>query len=100
MTCILYVVLCGDLMAFAFPGSFQPTTWMVFATFCLIPCAFLKDLHAVSETSFWCTIAHVIINAIILGYCLLHIGDWKWGEVQTNFDFKKFPTVLGIVVFR
>lgn len=54
MTCILYVVLCGDLMIGSFPtGVLDQRSWMMIATIILLPCAFLKDLRSVSTLSFW-----------------------------------------------
>lgn len=83
MTCILYVVLCGDLMIASFPSnSFDQKCWMMMSIMLLLPCAFLKDLQSVSLLSFWCTIAHIAINIIIFGYCFLHIGDWYWSKVS------------------
>ena len=41
----------------------------------LLPCSFLKNLHHVSSLSFWNGIVHVVINAIILGYCLLRYKE-------------------------
>lgn len=49
MTCILYVVLCGDLLIGSFPdGMIDQRSWMMLCTMLLLPCAFLTDLHAVS----------------------------------------------------
>jgi vesicular inhibitory amino acid transporter len=38
MTCILYVVVCGDLMAGTFPeGAIDTRSWMMFVGIFLIP---------------------------------------------------------------
>jgi vesicular inhibitory amino acid transporter len=87
MTCILYLVLVGDLLEGCFPAAV------------LLPCAFLMDLTAVSRLSFWNTISHIIINIIILLYCMTQIGRWAWGSVRITFDINTFPTVIGVVVF-
>ncbi|UYV60841.1 SLC32A1 [Cordylochernes scorpioides] len=100
MTCILYVVLCGDLMIGTFPdGPVDQRSWMMICTMLLLSCAFLRKLTAVSWLSFWCTVAHIFINVAIVGYCLSRAPDWAWGKVQTKIDFHMFPVTLGIVVF-
>jgi vesicular inhibitory amino acid transporter len=65
----------------------------------LIPCAFLKNLHHVSTLSFWCTVAHFLINLIVVAYCLACIGQWGWGQVSFSLDMDTFPISLGIIVF-
>lgn len=100
MTCILYIVLCGDLMVGSFPDSpIDQRSWIMIFTMILLPCAFLRDLRSVSMLSFWCTMAHLFINVIILGYCLLCAGDWGWGKVSWSINMDKFPVTMGIVVF-
>ncbi|EFA06315.1 vesicular inhibitory amino acid transporter [Tribolium castaneum] len=100
MTCILYVVVCGDLMIGTFPdGAIDTRSWMMLVGIFLLPLAFLKTLQSVSLLSFWCTMSHILINAIILGYCLLYIGDWGWGKVKWSLDLENFPISLGVIVF-
>uniref|UniRef100_T1JBV7 Vesicular inhibitory amino acid transporter n=1 Tax=Strigamia maritima TaxID=126957 RepID=T1JBV7_STRMM len=100
MTCILYVVLCGDLMFGTFPkGSLDKESWMMVAGMFLLPCAFLKNLRSVSFLSFWCSMVHLVINIIILGYCLTQAGTWAWSKVQMKIDIYYFPISLGIIVF-
>lgn len=83
MTCILYVVLCGDLLIGSFPESaIDQRSWMIICGMALLPCCFLKDLRAVSTLSFWCTACHLVINAVIFGYCFLQIGDWAFAKVR------------------
>jgi vesicular inhibitory amino acid transporter len=54
MTCILYVAMCGDLMHFSFEFVVVDIrSWMMICGIVLLPCAFLRDLHAVSTLSFW-----------------------------------------------
>lgn len=43
--------------------------------------------------------SHILINAIILGYCLLYIGDWGWSKVKWSVDWENFPISLGVIVF-
>nr|CAD7395602.1 unnamed protein product [Timema cristinae] len=100
MTCILYVVVCGDLMVGTFPeGSIDTRSWMMLIGIFLIPLGFLKSLHHVSVLSFWCTMSHLVINAVILGYCLLEIPDWGWAKVKWSIDMENFPISLGVIVF-
>ena len=100
MTCILYVVLCGDLMIGTFPdGIIDMRAWMMLCSITLIPCALLKNLQSVSTLSLWCTIIHFAINAIIFAYCFIQIGDWYWDRVTFSLDPSTFPVCLGIVVF-
>lgn len=65
----------------------------------LIPLAFLKSLASVSILSFWCTMAHLVINAVIVGYCLLEISEWGWSKVKWTIDMENFPISLGVIVF-
>ena len=100
MTCILYVVLCGDLMMGAFSRGFVDTrSYMMASGLVLLPCAFLKNLHHVSSLSFWNGVVHTVINAVILGYCLLRINDWGWSKVTLTIDILSFPIALGVIVF-
>ena len=99
MTCILYVLLCGDLLDGSFPDTTDLSSWIVLSTFFLIPCAFLTTLTAVSCLSFWCTMAHMAINAIIILYCLTRMREWRFSDVQIEIDIWTFPISLGIIVF-
>ena len=103
MTCILYLVLCGDLLTNIFPTNMEKgvntTMWTVVATFFIIPCAFLRDLKAVARLSLGNAVAHVIINVIVLGFCITHIGSWHWSQVKLVVDVKRFPVSMGIVIF-
>ena len=100
MTCILYVLLCGDLMVGVFPDSpFGLPSWIMMCSVILLPCAFLRSLRHVSLLSFWCTVAHMIINAIILIYCFTRVREWKWDDVLVKIDIWTFPISLGIVIF-
>ncbi|XP_052090311.1 vesicular inhibitory amino acid transporter-like [Mytilus californianus] len=102
MTCILYILLCGDLIIGCFRESESPldlSYWIMISAAFLLPCAFLQTLKSVSWFSFWCTVAHLVINAIILVYCFSRINDWKWSEVQVSINIWTFPISLGVVVF-
>ena len=100
MTCILYVVLCGDLMIGSFPdGPIDARSWMMISGIVLLPCGFLNNLHHVSTLSFWCMITHLIINFIIFAYCLGNAPTWAWSKVRFRIDVLQFPIALGIIVF-
>lgn len=100
MTCILYVVVCGDLMVGSFPeGAIDTRSWMMLIGLFLIPLGFLKSLHHVSVLSFWCTMSHIVINVVILGYCLLEMPDWGWSKVRWSVDLENFPILVGVIVF-
>ncbi|OWR55661.1 amino acid transporter [Danaus plexippus plexippus] len=96
-----YVSIAKEyLMIGTFPdGSIDTRSWMMLIGIFLLPLAFLKSLKSVSMLSFWCTMSHLIINAIVLGYCILNIGDWGWSKVKWTLDFENFPISLGVIVF-
>ncbi|XP_076462094.1 vesicular inhibitory amino acid transporter-like [Babylonia areolata] len=100
MTCILYVLLCGDLIEGSFPDTpLDLTSWIMVSTVPLLACAFLTSLRKVSWLSFWCTVAHMLINLIILIYCFTQAGHWHWREVKLRIDIWTLPIALGIIVF-
>ena len=100
MTCILYVLLCGELMIGILPDTpLDLNLWIMISSIFLLPCAFLKSLRHVSWLSFWCTVAHMFINAIIIIYCFTTVGDWKWNEVPVKINIWTFPISLGVVIF-
>ncbi|KAJ3602600.1 hypothetical protein NHX12_030352 [Muraenolepis orangiensis] len=100
MTCILYVVVSGNLMYNSFPNMpVSQKSWAIIATVALLPCAFLKNLKAVSKFSLLCTMAHFVINVLVIAYCLSRARDWAWDKVKFYIDVKKFPISIGIIVF-
>ncbi|VDP50584.1 unnamed protein product [Soboliphyme baturini] len=100
MTCILYVVICGDLLESSFSSAtINKMGWMLLCTALLIPCAFIENLVVVSKLSFWNTVSHVIINLIVIAYCFTEVSSWSLSSIKFTFDIKIFPTVLGIIVF-
>ncbi|XP_035236901.1 vesicular inhibitory amino acid transporter-like [Anguilla rostrata] len=100
MTCILYVVVSGNLMYNSFPSlPVSQKAWSIIATAALLPCAFLKNLKAVSKFSLLCTLAHFVINVLVIAYCLSRARDWAWDKVKFYIDVKKFPISIGIIVF-
>lgn len=100
MTCILYLVLCGDLLYNTIRHTpLRESAWTLIACFLVLPCAFLRNLKAVSRSSFGNAIAHVIINVIILGFCFAQAGHWHWKDTSLRIHIHYFPVSLGIVVF-
>ncbi|XP_072371115.1 vesicular inhibitory amino acid transporter [Scyliorhinus torazame] len=100
MTCVLYVVVSGNLMYNSFPNlPISQKSWSIVATAVLLPCAFLRNLKAVSKFSLLCTLAHFVINVLVIAYCLSRARDWAWDKVKFYIDVKKFPISIGIIVF-
>ncbi len=92
MTCILYVVVSGNLMYNSFPNlPVSQRSWAIIATAALLPCAFLKNLKAVSKFSLLCTIAHFIINILVIAYCLSRARDWAWDKVEVLHRRQEVP---------
>ena len=100
MTCILYLVLCGDLFVGSFPDSpLDHSSWTIISCMMLIPCAFIRSLKFVSRLSLCNAIVHVVINLIIVLYCLTQIKDWDFSKVEIKINIWSFPVSLGIIVF-
>lgn len=100
MTCILYLVLCGELMEGSFPDSpVDLRSWIMISTAFLLPCAFLQTLRHVSFLSFWNAVTHLLINAIIIIYCLTLVPQWEPKKVEFGIRLTYFPISLGIIVF-
>jgi vesicular inhibitory amino acid transporter len=99
MTCILYLVLCGDLFVGSFPESLDHSSWTIISCMFLIPCAFIRSLKFVSRLSFCNAIVHLAINAIIVLYCLAKINEWDFSKIELKINIWSFPISLGIIVF-
>lgn len=100
MTCILYVLLCGDLLKGSFSTESIPLSgWICLSTIPLLFCAFLKTMRRVSWLSLWCSIAHLLINIIIIIYCLTLVKQWQPRAVKISPDIWTVPISLGIIVF-
>ncbi|VDK41391.1 unnamed protein product [Gongylonema pulchrum] len=108
-TCIIYIVIAGDLLQSCVP-SVDKSAWMMFVTTVLLGCAFLESIRVVSNLSLANAVSHLIINAIVLFYCMLQlnscnstsslqISTWVWSEVPFTFHIRTMPTVIGVVVF-
>lgn len=100
MTCILYLVLCGDLFVGTFPNlGLNHSIWTTLSCMVLIPCAFIRSLKFVSKLSFYNAIVHVLINAIIVIYCFTKITSWDFSKIEISINIWTFPISLGIIVF-
>uniref|UniRef100_A0A0R3RJC4 Aa_trans domain-containing protein n=1 Tax=Elaeophora elaphi TaxID=1147741 RepID=A0A0R3RJC4_9BILA len=89
-TCIIYIVIAGDLLQSCIP-SLDKSALMMLVTAALLGCAFLESIRVVSNLSLINAISHLVINAIIFIYCLF--------QVPFTFDIRTMPTVIGVVVF-
>lgn len=65
----------------------------------LLACALLDSLILVSQLSFANAVSHLIVNAIMLIYCLSEIRNWSLGSVTFRLDIQTLPTMIGVVVF-
>lgn len=100
MTCILYVLLCGDLLKGSFKVQSMPlSAWITIGTVPLLFCAFIKTMRRVSWLSLWCSVAHMLINIIIVIYCLTLANQWQPQAVKINPSIGTMPIALGIIVF-
>ncbi|PAV86950.1 hypothetical protein WR25_25618 [Diploscapter pachys] len=90
-TCIIYVVLAADLMQGCFP-SIDKAAWMMLVSAVLMPCAFLDSLILVSQLSFANAISHLIVNAIMLIYCL------SQQEISNSLPNQGFKTLVNLVL--
>uniref|UniRef100_A0A4W3JIK5 Vesicular inhibitory amino acid transporter n=1 Tax=Callorhinchus milii TaxID=7868 RepID=A0A4W3JIK5_CALMI len=100
MTCVLYVVVSGNLMYNSFETlPISQKSWSILSAALLLPCAFLRNLKAVSKFSLLCTLAHFVINVLVIAYCLSRARYWAWDKVKFYIDVKKFPISIGIIVF-
>uniref|UniRef100_A0A158R3X2 Aa_trans domain-containing protein n=1 Tax=Syphacia muris TaxID=451379 RepID=A0A158R3X2_9BILA len=97
-TCIIYIVIAGDLLQGCFP-SIDKTAWMMLVATSLLACSFLDSLQVVSNLSLVNAISHLIVNAILVFYCLGQISSWVWSEVSLFPDPRIVPTVFGVVIF-
>lgn len=94
------MVLCGELFSGSFPQlNFPVRYWICFSCLLTIPYSFIRSLRLVSRLSAGNAVVHLIINMIILIYCLTQATHWDWSKIQLRINFSSFPTSLGIIVF-
>ncbi|CAF4047716.1 unnamed protein product [Rotaria magnacalcarata] len=81
MTCILYLVLCGELLAGSFPQFHIPVRyWICISCIFTLPYSFIRSLRLVSRFS-------------------AEAWKWDWSKIQFRINIASFPTSLGIIVF-
>ncbi|XGW14624.1 hypothetical protein V3C99_000700 [Haemonchus contortus] len=97
-TCIIYLVLAADLLQSCFPSIDKPA-WMMLVSAILLACAFLDSLVVVSQLSFANAISHLVVNAIMMIYCLAKVRSWSISSVTFALDINTLPTMIGVVVF-
>uniref|UniRef100_A0AC35G896 Amino acid transporter transmembrane domain-containing protein n=1 Tax=Panagrolaimus sp. PS1159 TaxID=55785 RepID=A0AC35G896_9BILA len=97
-TCILYLVLAGDLLQGCIPSVDRPA-WMMLVSAVLLGAAFLDDIRIVSHLSLANAVSHLIINAILVIYCLSQIGNWELSSVVVFPSIRLLPTMVGVVAF-
>ncbi|XP_072136810.1 vesicular inhibitory amino acid transporter [Mobula birostris] len=100
MTCILYLVVSGNLMVHSFPQiPVSEETWFVIAIVMLVPCIFIENLQIVSKLSLLCSVVHLVVLCIIITYCMMQMGKWSWRKVKFSVDFEKFLVSVGVIIF-
>ncbi|CAB3402698.1 unnamed protein product [Caenorhabditis bovis] len=97
-TCIIYLVIAADLLQSCFPSIDKPG-WMMLVSAGLLSCSFLDDLQIVSRLSFFNAISHLIVNLVILIYCLCYLPQWSLSSVTFSLNINTLPTIIGMVVF-
>ncbi|XP_061482072.1 vesicular inhibitory amino acid transporter-like [Rhineura floridana] len=100
MTCILYLVVSGNLLSHSFPAL--PVTekiWLVIACVGLLPCVFIKTLKVVSKLSLLCSLAHFVIIFVVITYCLTQTHRWSWSRFSLSVEFESFLVSVGVIIF-
>ncbi|XP_032877944.1 vesicular inhibitory amino acid transporter-like [Amblyraja radiata] len=100
MTCILYLVVSGNLMVHSFPQMpVSEETWFVIAVMMLVPCIFIQNLQIVSKLSLLCSAVHLVVLCVVITYCMTQMGKWSWRKVTFSVDFEKFLVSVGVIIF-
>ncbi|XP_064411285.1 vesicular inhibitory amino acid transporter [Latimeria chalumnae] len=100
MTCILYLVVSGNLMSYSFPYlPLSEKGWSVIAFVILMPCVFIKNLKIVSKLSLLCSLVQFLISFAVITYCLTQTHRWSWRRFQFSMDFEKFSVSVGVIIF-
>ncbi|XP_066534046.1 vesicular inhibitory amino acid transporter [Hoplias malabaricus] len=100
MTCVLYLVVSSNLMCHSFPIlhlSAPTCSALTFLT--LLPCLVITDLKVVSRLSFLCSLAHLVITLVVMGYCLWEAPRWAPGRLRLAGDFDGFLVAAGVIIF-
>nr|XP_060609316.1 vesicular inhibitory amino acid transporter-like [Anolis sagrei ordinatus] len=100
MTCILYLVVSGNLLSHSFPAlPLTEKTWSVIAFVGLLPCVFIKTLKIVSKLSLLCSLVHFVIIFVVITYCLTQIHRWSWSRLSLSVQFESFLVAVGVIIF-
>ncbi|XP_059580093.1 vesicular inhibitory amino acid transporter [Alligator mississippiensis] len=100
MTCILYLVVSGNLLSHSFPHvPMTEKTWSVIAFVTLLPCVFIKTLKIISKLSQLCSLVHFIIIFVVMTYCLTQIHRWSWTRFRFSIEFENFLVSVGVIIF-
>ncbi|XP_048361484.1 vesicular inhibitory amino acid transporter-like [Sphaerodactylus townsendi] len=100
MTCILYLVVSGNLLSHSFPAlPVTEKTWSVIAFVALLPCVFIKTLKLVSQLSFLCSLVHFVIIFVVITYCLTQTHHWSWASFHLPVEFEEFLVSVGVIIF-
>ncbi|KAI6235442.1 Vesicular GABA transporter [Aphelenchoides besseyi] len=97
-TCILYLVLAGDLLQGAMP-SIDKQAWMMLVAAALLGTALIDDIRLVSHLSLANAVSHLVINAIMVLYCLSQLTSWQFRTITFFPSIRLLPTMIGVVVF-
>ncbi|XP_074676646.1 vesicular inhibitory amino acid transporter-like [Strix aluco] len=100
MTCILYLVVSGNLLLHSFPYVLvTEKTWSVIAFVTLLPCVFINTLKIVSKLSQLCSLVHFFIILVVMTYCLTQIHQWSWAKFRLSIEFEDFLVSVGVIIF-
>lgn len=100
MTCVLYLVVSGNLLSHSFPYvPMTEKTWCVIVFVTLLPCVFIKTLKTVSKLSQLCSLAHFITILVVMTYCLTQIRHWSWATFRLSIEFEDFLVSVGVIIF-
>ncbi|XP_056342934.1 vesicular inhibitory amino acid transporter-like [Oenanthe melanoleuca] len=100
MTCILYLVVSGNLLSHSFPYvPMTEKTWSVIAFVTLLPCIFIRTLKIVSKLSQLCSLVHFVIIFIVITYCLTQMHQWSWEKFRLSLEFEDFLVSVGVIIF-
>nr|XP_001342572.1 vesicular inhibitory amino acid transporter [Danio rerio] len=101
MTCILYLVVSGNLMCHSlFFLHLSPTTGSAISFLILLPCMLIRDLRVVSRLSLFCSLAQFLITFIVIGYCVRQSPQWASRSLRADVvDFDGFQVAVGVIIF-
>ncbi|XP_035385016.1 vesicular inhibitory amino acid transporter [Electrophorus electricus] len=99
-TCVLYLVIGGNMMSHGLPFlPLTPATSSALTFLTLAPCVVIRDLRVVSRLSFLCSLAQFLLTFIVIVYCLCQCPRWAYGVLALAVDFDHFLVAAGIIIF-